>query len=52
MVHRQADEAAVFESLVALGLVQRGRQSRPRHLRVHTLGAVGQSIVAEGSFHA
>jgi len=46
-VQRQADEAAVFEGLVALGLVQRGRQSQPRRLRVHTLAAVSQGIIPE-----
>src|ERR1017187_10881490 len=46
-VQRQTDEAAVLEGLVALGLVQRGRQSQSRRLRVHALGAVGQGIIPE-----
>ena len=51
-VQRQTDEAAVLEGLVALGLVQRGRQSQPRRLRVHALGAVGQGIIPELAFQA
>ena len=49
-VQGQADEAAVFEGLVALGLVQRGRQRPPCGLRVHPLGAVGQDIISEFCF--
>ena len=51
-VQSQTDEAAVFEGLVAFGLVQRGRQSQPRRLRVHALGAVGQGIIPERAFQA
>ena len=38
-VYSQTDEATVFEGLVALGLVERGRQSQSRRFRVHPLGA-------------
>ena len=51
-VQSQTDEAAVLESLIALGLVERGRQRQPRRLRVHALGAVGQDIIPKGGFHA
>jgi len=44
-VQGQTDEAAVFESLVALGLVQRSRQRQPCRFRVQPLGAVSQAII-------
>jgi hypothetical protein len=50
-VQSQADEAAILEGLVAFGLVQRRRQSQSRLVRVHTLGAVSQSVISEGNFH-
>ena len=49
-VQGQADEAAIVEGLVTLGLVQRGCQSQACYLRVHPFGAVRQGVITEACF--